>query len=337
MATPDDAPDGPASPWSRPSADGATTPDPNAWLRPPQPAWLRDQPTPPQSTRPPGTPPPPFTAPPFNPPPSPEGKSRLPVRISPIFGGLVAAFVVTGFLCADEVANPRIWIFAFVILGWVISLCLHEFAHAATAYLGGDHSVEARGYLTLDPRRYVYTQTSIVLPIIIVAIGGIPLPGGAVLIDRRQIKDRRMQSLISAAGPLTNVLCALLCGLPLATGLVHHNLADVGLHSESFGAALAFLAFLEIIGAFFNALPIPGLDGFGIIAPFLPPQTVRAVMPMARMSLLIFIVLFLVLRDSPSANTAFFNFFDHVLAIFRVNGQLASDGQSLFLFYQKLS
>ena len=41
-----------------------------------------------------------------------------------------------------------------VLGGWAVSLCLHEFGHAAVAYRGGDRSVRGKGYLTLDIRRY---------------------------------------------------------------------------------------------------------------------------------------------------------------------------------------
>ena len=119
----------------------------------------------------------------------PARSTRLPVRPHPIFLGLCAAFAACGVLAAKEVGNPRVWVFGFVALGWVISLCLHEFAHAAVAWKGGDRSVEGRGYLTLNPARYMNSQMSIVLPILIVLIGGIALPGGAVIVDRRFVRD----------------------------------------------------------------------------------------------------------------------------------------------------
>ena len=44
--------------------------------------------------------------------------------------------------------------FTFVIAGWIVSLCLHEFGHAFTAWRFGDHDVAVRGYLTLNPFKY---------------------------------------------------------------------------------------------------------------------------------------------------------------------------------------
>ena len=93
-----------------------------------------------------------------------------------------------------------------VLGGWAVSLCLHEFGHAAVAYRGGDHSVRAKGYLTLDIRRYTDVGLSFVLPILILLIGGIPLPGGAVWIEHGAIRSRGMRSLVSLAGPATNLV-----------------------------------------------------------------------------------------------------------------------------------
>ena len=218
----------------------------------------------------------------------------------------------------------RIGIFVFVAVGWVVSLCLHEFAHAATAWKGGDRTVEARGYLTLDPRRYMNRQLSIVLPIIIVLIGGIGLPGGAVMIDRRLIPSRGGRSLVAAAGPITNALCAVVCAAPL-------EFHWVGRGHEALASALAFLALLQVAVTVLNSLPIPGLDGFAILAPYLPEDTVQALMPIANY---IFIGLFVVLLYSASAGNAFFNFCYHLAADLGVNRNLAEDGRVLFTFWR---
>ncbi len=288
-------------------------PDPTGpWARAPEPAPLSW-----------------FAAPPARP------ARRLPVRPSPVFLGMVAAFAATGVLCAKSVGNPRIWVFAFVALGWVISLCLHEFAHAAVAWWGGDRSVEGRGYLTLNPARYINSQTSILLPILIVLIGGIALPGGAVMVDRRFIRSRRARSLVSAAGPLTNLACAVAAGLPLALHWVTFDIRSILLLARPqypFASALAFLTLIEVVATVLNALPIPGFDGFGAIAPYLKDETVAQLMPISRFA---WFGLFIVLVSSGRANGAFFNLCDHVLADLGVNGTLASYGQFLFTFWRK--
>ena len=71
--------------------------------------------------------------------------------------------------------------FAIVLVGWVFSLCLHEFSHALVAYYGGDTTVREKGYLTFNPLKYTHPVYSIVLPLLFLVMGGIGLPGGAVV------------------------------------------------------------------------------------------------------------------------------------------------------------
>ena len=73
-------------------------------------------------------------------------------------------------------------VFVLVVAGWLVSLCLHEFGHAYTAWRFGDHDVAVRGYLTLNPLKYSNPMLSLGLPLLFIALGGIGLPGGAVYV-----------------------------------------------------------------------------------------------------------------------------------------------------------
>ncbi|MEJ7650299.1 MAG: site-2 protease family protein [Nakamurella sp.] len=138
-----------------------------------------------------------------------------------VFPALVAIAVAAGYAAATGTGPTGLWIFVVVLAGWVISLCLHEFAHASTALAGGDLSVRARGYLTLNPFRYVNATYSIVIPVVVLAIGGVPLPGGAVLIENHRLRTRWWSSLVSLAGPATNLLLGVL--LVLLTRAMPHE------------------------------------------------------------------------------------------------------------------
>jgi hypothetical protein len=70
-------------------------------------------------------------------------------RPSLIFVALVVALVAGGWATWTGWGNPNIGVFVFVTAGWLVSLCLHEFANAYVAYHSGDRSVEEQGYLTL--------------------------------------------------------------------------------------------------------------------------------------------------------------------------------------------
>jgi Zn-dependent protease len=123
-------------------------------------------------------------------------------RVSPVFLGLAAIMAVSGWaVWTGFSANTGFAVFLFVTSAWIVSLCLHEYAHARMALHGGDITIGAKGYLTLNPFKYTHVVLSIVLPVLFVIMGGIGLPGGAVFIERGRIRGRWKHSLISAAGP----------------------------------------------------------------------------------------------------------------------------------------
>jgi Zn-dependent protease len=192
-------------------------------------------------------------------------RSRAPrgsFRTSPIFVGIVVLFVAAGALAWLDKGDPGFDVFLFVVAGWLASLCLHEFAHAFTAYRFGDMSVAQRGYLTLNPLKYAHWLMSIVLPLLFLIAGGIPLPGGAVFVDHANIQSRGKDTTISLVGPATNVVFAAILSVPFALG------ADLDAHPV-FWSGMAFLAWIQLITGVINLLPIPGLDGGNAIYPWL--------------------------------------------------------------------
>jgi Zn-dependent protease len=190
--------------------------------------------------------------------------------ISPIFLALVAGFVASGVALWQGFGSDRAGVFIFVVCGWLITLCLHEFMHAATAYWGGDHTVAGKGYLRLDPMRYGHPLLTFILPVVYLLIGGLPLPGGAVLIENHRLRSRLRTSLTSLAGPAVNIVAA-------AILLVVLNIGGIGLARSHYAlwGGLAFLAFLQIATAILNLVPIPGLDGYGVIEPYLGGEARR--------------------------------------------------------------
>lgn len=202
-------------------------------------------------------------------------------RPSPVFLGLVAVLAVSAWAVWTDFARATGFaVFLFVVSGWIVSLCLHEYAHARSALHGGDSSVAAKGYLTLNPLKYTHALLSIVLPVLFVIMGGIGLPGGAVFVERHRIHGRWRHSLISAAGPLTNVVFALVLTAPWWLGLIDQV-------PTTFRFALAFLALLQVTAALLNMLPVPGLDGYGVIEPWLSSSARRQAEPFAPFGLLI--------------------------------------------------
>src|SRR5205823_13198412 len=110
----------------------------------------------------------------------------------------------------------------------------------------------------------------IVFPLLIMAVGGIGLPGGAVYINHHLLRRRLDSALVSVGGPLATA--AVLAVLMI---VLHSVVSPVGPHSILY-ASLAFLALLKVTALVFNLIPCPGLDGWGIVEPFLPEPVRQA-------------------------------------------------------------
>lgn len=248
-------------------------------------------------------------------------------RISPVFLGILAVTAVAGWATWTGFADRTGFaVFLFVTAAWIVSLCLHEYAHARTALHSGDISIGAKGYLTLNPLKYTHPLLSIVLPVVFVIMGGIGLPGGAVFIERGRIRGRWRHSLISAAGPLTNVLFAAVCTAPFWLGALDGV-------PVPFRFALAFLALLQVTAAILNFLPVPGLDGYGVLEPWLSHGFRRQVEPIAPFGLLlVFALLWL-----PAVNGVFFDVVDSILSALGIHEVETYCGLELFRFWQDTS
>lgn len=206
---------------------------------------------------------------------------------SPIFLALIGVAAVGGLLAArasSASVQAKVGVFVFVLAGWLVTVCLHEFAHAYVAYKGGDHSVVGADYLRLNPFKYAHPLLSIGLPMLWIAYGGIGLPGGAVMIHRHQLRSRAWQSSVSLAGPAVNVAvaCAAIGALHLFGGHAMPGGPGFALY-----AAIGWFAWLQISVTVLNLLPIPGLDGWGALEPWLSTSTVNAAQKMKPFGLLI--------------------------------------------------
>lgn len=198
---------------------------------------------------------------------------------------LLALWLVLGAALALAPGAPDILTFLFVLAGWMLALVAHEFAHAFVAWKAGDHTVESKGYLTLDPFKYADLGTSLVIPLLALALGGIGFPGGAVYLREDLMRSRLWRSAASLAGPVGTLAAFVL----LAAG-VQVALGAFGMNGEALIAGLAFLAFLQATALILNLLPVPGLDGYGVIRPFLPEQVrqgLRKFEPLAMLGLLL--------------------------------------------------
>ena len=252
----------------------------------------------------------------------PSDLRRRGAPVSPVFLGLVGVAVAGGAL---TLVTSRIAVTAgivvLVLAGWAVSLCLHEFAHALVVHRGGDRMVRARGYLTLDIRRYTNVGLTFVLPVLFLLLGGIPLPGGAVWIDHGAIRSRAVRSLVSLAGPTVNLVCGLALTVLVATVPMPIGLA----------AGLSCLALIEVLAFVLNILPVPGLDGFGVLEPYLSDGARRLadrVRPWAPF------VLLALLLGAPGVSGALFGLGDALFTALGGDGGLADAGRGALLFWR---
>ena len=243
-------------------------------------------------------------------------RRRAGVRPSLVFLLVLALAALSGWLCwtaTGDSRSTRLAVFLFIMAAWVVSLSLHEFAHAYLAWRFGDRDVEARGYLTLNPLRYAHPVLSILLPVLFIAIGGIGLPGGAVWLHPERFRTDLQRALVSLAGPLVNVVLAgvliVLAGeqAPTSTHVI-------------FWLAVSGLGLLQLMAAVLNLLPVPGLDGYGAIEPALDRNFRQFADQVKPFGLLIVFALLQV----DSINRAFFRL---IFWLYDLSGQSHQNGQ----------
>jgi Zn-dependent protease len=240
-----------------------------------------------------------------------------------LFAGFLAVLVISLYAC--RLPGLLGWAtFVFVLTGWLFSLTLHEFSHAAVAFLSGDNSLTTRRYLSGNPLHYINPLLSIALPLLFVLIGGIGLPGGAVMLQTGSIYDRRKRSAISLAGPAANFVVLLVLAALYQIG------GRLGFLDFGSLAAIAFLAFLQLTAVLFNLIPIPGLDGYGVIEPYLSYQTRQSFEVIRPYGFLIIFALFWLV---PAVSGFFFGTVAQVIGVFGIDPFLIGQGFADFRFW----
>jgi len=174
-------------------------------------------------------------------------------------------------------------IFSFLITFpiLIVSVILHEIAHGLAAEKLGDDTARKLGRITLNPIPHIDPFMTIVLPALLIISGSPVVLGGAkpVPIDAGQFANpRRGMCWVALAGPLTNILIALLGCVYLyairATGL-YENSSDV--IASGLVMAGIYMVVMNLVLAVFNLTPIPPLDGGRILIGLLPLKFARQI------------------------------------------------------------
>jgi Zn-dependent protease len=188
---------------------------------------------------------------------------------------------------------------------FLFSLCVHEWAHAWTATKLGDATPKYLGRLTLNPMAHADPMGTIVFPIL-VALFHVPLFGWAkpVPVNERNFKHpRRHMGFVAAAGPLSNMVLAVLSAA--VAGLLAAWMARV----EPTQLAYTFYQMLQrgivinLFLAFFNLIPLGPLDGAKVIHLFVPVRQAHKVDRLQEYGGMILMMLLLLNWINPQANT----------------------------------
>lgn len=177
----------------------------------------------------------------------------------------------------------------------IYSAILHEIAHGFVAYRLGDPTAKVLGRLTLNPIKHIDPFMSVIFPLILIISGSPVIFGGAkpVPIDPFNLKEGRKDLALSAlAGPLTNIILAIIAGL-----LIHIFFPQMSFgvirNSGLFGFILSEIMMLNLLLAVFNLIPIPPLDGSKVFALILPKKVAAAYLSLESVGMfIVFLLLF---------------------------------------------
>jgi Zn-dependent protease len=184
--------------------------------------------------------------------------------------------------------NVDILTLVVVLVSILISMTLHEAMHAFASYWLGDDTAKYQGRLTLNPIAHIDPFTTVLMPLLLVAIGAPPFGAAKpVPFDPSRLKYGEYgAAIVGVAGPLTNLLLAIIGGILI----------------QLFASSLAGLP-LFILGTFtlvnlsfflFNMIPFPPLDGSRLLYAF-APDAVRDFMEQIERTGLLAIGLFFVI------------------------------------------
>jgi Zn-dependent protease len=169
-----------------------------------------------------------------------------------------------------------------VAIALLVGLTFHEFSHALTADTLGDRRPRAMGRLTLNPLRHLEPIGAAML--LLVGFGW----AKPVMVNPYALRNGRQgMAWVAVAGPLSNVVVALLFGV------IARVLTIVGLDGGFVFTVVFLVVYLNFVLAIFNLLPIPPLDGYNFALALLPPRVAFSLQRYAPYGVMILLLLVL--------------------------------------------
>jgi Zn-dependent protease len=170
----------------------------------------------------------------------------------------------------NEQVFERVTVVAVMLL---VAFPIHEFAHAFAAYRLGDSTARLFGRLTLNPIAHFDPIGGSMLAISVLLGSGFGWAKPTPVNPRNLEGGRWGEAIVAAAGPLSNLVLAVAGAIPL------RFMFATGLDVPFFGNVLILFVEINLLLMIFNLIPIPPLDGSGVLFAFLPPQTAWQLRP----------------------------------------------------------
>jgi Zn-dependent protease len=159
-----------------------------------------------------------------------------------------------------------------VMLG--VAFPIHEFAHALAAYRLGDGTAKLMGRLTLDPRAHFDQMGGLLLAITVMLTPfGFGWAKPTPYNPRNLGGGRWGEAIVSAAGPISNLVLAVAGAIPL------RYIFATGMQVQLIALFLSLFVQINLVLMVFNLIPIPPLDGSKVLFAFMNPRTAWQVRP----------------------------------------------------------
>lgn len=166
-----------------------------------------------------------------------------------------------------------------ILVALVVGITFHEFTHAYIADQLGDHRPRAMGRVSLNPAAHIEPLGALMF--VLVGFGwGKPVPVNVYALRPGRIG----MAVVAAGGPIANLVVA------TAFAAVFRALEIAGIGGVA-QDIIFYVVYFNIVLAIFNLIPIPPLDGYNVVLPFLPPRTAYTVQRYAQWGFVLLLLL----------------------------------------------
>ena len=192
-------------------------------------------------------------------------------------------------------SSDTIYWILFAIPSILIASTIHEYSHGLMAFKLGDPTAKSEGRLTLNPLAHIDPLGA--LSMVIFRFGwSKPVPINEYNFEKRELGT----ALVALAGPFSNLLMAILCGII--------NLIFSPDLNTIFGSFLLTFAIINLSLAFFNLIPVPPLDGHKIVRAILPKKLKYYWEDLEKFRMILLVILILPVTASGSIASGYISF-----------------------------